>query len=70
MLRLKLPFEISRSATEIMCSYNQISRLIRLTSPNLIYIIGAGAVLLYLDMCLTVVPTTDPDVVKVLCNVS
>ena len=45
-------------------------RLIRLTSPNLNYIIGAGATLLYLDICLKVVPTVDPDVVIIMCNVS
>jgi len=45
-------------------------RLIRLTSPNLNYIIGAGATLLYLDICLNVVPTVDPDIVIIMCNVS
>ncbi len=45
------------------------SRLIRLTSPNLSYIIGVGAILLYVDVYLTVVPTEDKDGVTVLCNV-
>ncbi len=43
--------------------------MIRLTSPNLSYIIGVGAILLYVDVYLTVVPTTDKDAVTVLCNV-
>jgi len=45
-------------------------KLIRLTSPKLNYIIGAGAVLLYLGICVMVIPSTNPDIVKVLCNVS
>ena len=45
-------------------------RLIRLTSPKLNYIIGAGAVLLYLGIIIMVIPSTDPNIVKVLCNVS
>ena len=45
-------------------------RLIKLTSPNLNYIIGAGAILLYLAIYVSAVPTTDPTVVKWLCNVS
>ncbi len=44
--------------------------MIRLTSPNLNYIIGVGAILLYVDVYLTVVPTKDKDTVTVLCNVS
>lgn len=44
-------------------------RLIRLTSPNLNYIIVAGAILLYIDVLLTVVPTEDKDAITVLCNV-
>ncbi len=42
----------------------------RITSPNLSYVIVAGAVVLYIDVVLTVVPTSDKDVVSVLCNVS
>jgi len=45
-------------------------RLIRLTSPKLNYMIGAGAVLLYLGICVMVIPTTDQTTVTVLCNVS
>ena len=47
-----------------------ILRLIKLTSPNLNYIIGGGAILLYLAIYVSAVPTTDPTVVKWLCNVS
>ena len=42
----------------------------RLTSPNLNYIIGTGAILLYLAIYVMVIPSTDPTAVAVLCNVS
>ena len=64
------------TATENVLSVHLISidqsthRLIRLTSPKLNYIIGAGAVLLYLGITVMVIPSTDPNIVKVLCNVS
>ena len=45
-------------------------RLIKLTSPNLNYIIGAGAILLYLAIYVLAIPSTDPTAVAVLCNVS
>jgi len=44
-------------------------RLIRLSSPNLNYIIGAGAIVLYADVILHVIPTMSPDVTTVICNV-
>ncbi len=50
--------------------YCHCFRLIRLTSPNLSYLIGVGTVLLYLDVCLVVMPGKDKDTVTVLCNVS
>lgn len=46
------------------------NRLIRLTSPKLNYIIGAGAVLLYLEICVMVIPSIDPIAVTILCSVS
>ena len=46
------------------------ARLIRLSSPNLNYIIGLGVLVLYVDVYLSIVPTTDRDVVSALCNVS
>ncbi len=45
-------------------------RLIRLSSPNLNYIIGGGAILLYGAVYLTVIPTTDRDIISATCNVS
>ncbi len=45
-------------------------RLIRLSSPNLNYIIGGGAILLYAAVYLTVIPTTDRDIISATCNVS
>ncbi len=42
--------------------------LIKLSSPNLNYLIGVGAIILYLDIYLQVIPTTDPYVVEVLCH--
>jgi gamma-aminobutyric acid type B receptor len=45
-------------------------KLIRLSSPNLNYIICVGAIILYLDMILLVIPSTDRMVVSVLCNLN
>ena len=46
------------------------SRLIRLSSPNLNYIIGLGAIILYLNVITLVIPTTNTDFAAVLCNIS
>ena len=45
-------------------------RLIRLSSPNLNNIICIGAIILYLDMILLVIPSTDRTDVSVLCNLN
>ena len=45
-------------------------RLIKLTSPNLNYIIGAGAILLYLGIYVMAIPSTNQTAVAVFCNVS
>ena len=45
-------------------------RLVRLSSPNLNYLIGAGAIILYLNICFYIVPTTNPTAVSVLCNIT
>ena len=45
-----------------------MSRLVRLTSPKLNLLIGVGAIILYIDVYFTVVPTTNRDVVTFLCN--
>ena len=47
-----------------------LHRLIRLTSPNLNYLIGIGAIVLYIDVCFFVIPSTDKVTVTVFCNVS
>ena len=47
-----------------------IHRLIRLTSPNLNYFIGAGAIILYIYIYFLVIQSTDRVVVTVFCNVS
>ena len=44
-------------------------RLIRLSSYNLNYLIGCGAVILYMDIYFYIIPTTDPQAVAALCNV-
>ena len=41
-----------------------------MSSSNLNYIIVLGAIILYLNVITFVIPTTDPDFVSVLCNVS
>lgn len=43
-------------------------RLIRLTSPNLNYIIGAGAIIIYLVVFLTVIPVANQMLATILCN--
>lgn len=45
-------------------------RLIQLSSPNLNYLIGVGAILLYFDAYLLVAPTTDKTATTVKCNVT
>ena len=40
----------------------------RLASTKLNYIIGIGAIILYLDTFFFVIPSTDPGVVNVFCN--
>ena len=44
-------------------------RLIRLSSYNLNYLIGCGAVILYMDTYFFIIPTTNPQAVAALCNV-
>ena len=46
------------------------SRLIRLSSPNLNYLIGGGAIILYMDTYFFVIPTTSSQAVAVFCNLS
>ena len=53
-----------------MIKFTYILRLIRLTSPNLNYLIVVGAIILYIDISVSVAPTTDLKVVAILCNVS
>ena len=45
-------------------------RLIRMSSPNLNYIIGLGAIVLYFNVIVLVIPTTKEKVALFLCNVS
>ena len=57
------------SIPKLSISLSFFSRLIRFTSPNLNYIIGVGAIIIYIDIYISVYPTTDPDTVAVLCNI-
>ncbi len=50
-----------------MCLF---SRLIKLASYYLNYLIGIGAIVLYVDTFFFVVPTTNPDVATVFCNLT
>ena len=54
------------------CNYMHFlcRRLIRLSSSNLNHIIVLGAIILYLNVISFVIPSTSPDYVSVLCNVS
>ena len=45
-------------------------RLIGLSSPNLNYLIGGGAIILYVNTYFFIIPTTDPQVVVALCNLT
>ena len=45
-------------------------RLIKLASTKLNYLIGIGAIVLYLDTIFFVIPSTDPGVVTVFCNLT
>ena len=45
-------------------------RLIRMASNKLNYFIGAGAIVLYLDLFFFVIPTTDRNVVNAFCNLT
>ncbi len=45
-------------------------RLIKLASPKLNYLIGIGAIILYVTTIFLVGPTTSPGVVTVLCNLT
>lgn len=44
-------------------------RLLKLSSPNLNYLIGAGAIIIYIDIYFFIVPATDPNTISILCNV-
>ena len=44
-------------------------RLIRLSSYNLNYLIGCGAVILYMGIYFFIIPTTNPQAVAALCTV-
>ena len=52
------------------CLCSLPSRLIRLGSPNLNNLIGIGAIILYVDTYFYIIPTTDPQVVTELCNLT
>ena len=55
----------------IMSSYDCVlppPRLIRMSSPNLNYLIGGGAIILYMDIYFFIIPTTDQQALIVLCN--
>ena len=49
---------------------NLFHRLVKLASTNLNYLIGIGAIILYLDTFFFVIPTTDPAVVRAFCNLT
>ena len=53
-----------------MLVFIRFSRLLKMASSKLNYVIGIGAIILYLDTFFFVIPSTDPSVVSVLCNVA
>ena len=54
----------------IWCFCSSPSRLIRLGSPKLNYLIGIGAIILYMDTYFFIIPTTNLQVVTTLCNIT
>jgi gamma-aminobutyric acid type B receptor len=50
--------------------YILLYRLIKLVSSQLNYLIGVGAIILYLNSVLLVIPSIDPNVVTILCNIT
>ena len=74
MPHLQLPLQREKVRKEIssktITNVVHFFRLIKLSSPNLNYLIGAGAIILYVDIYLLVVPTTDQPTVQVLCSVT
>ena len=50
--------------------YFSYGRLIKLASTKLNYLIGIGAIVLYVNIMIFVIPSTNPDVVGVLCNLT
>ena len=53
----------------IFCYVLLFDRLIKLASGKLNYLIGIGAIILYVDTFF-VVPVTDPDLARVFCNLT
>ena len=53
-----------------ICTSPGACRLIKITSPNLNYMIGAGAIVLFVNLYLFVIPTTNQLAVTVLCNIT
>ena len=45
-------------------------RLIRMSSPNLNYLMTGGAIVLYMDIYFFIIPTTNQQVVTALCNLT
>ncbi len=45
-------------------------RLMKLASSKLNYLIGIGAIILYLDAIFFAIPSTNPGVVRVFCNLT
>ena len=52
------------------CLFFFICRVVRLTSPNLNYLIIAGALLLYASIVFIVTPTLEEETATIYCNVS
>ena len=50
--------------------FSPSSRLIRLGSPNLNYLIGIGAIILYMATYFFIIPTTNMQAVIALCNIT
>ena len=60
------PYAVRWMVLRVYCLYH---RLIRLSSPKLNYITGVGAIIFFMNVIFLAIPTIDPDLITVLCNV-
>lgn len=68
VVRKKIDWVLIASRRILCCPLSY--RLTHLSSSKLDYLIVGGAIILYIHIYFRLIPTTDPKVVVILCNVS